>query len=188
MQQIPGSIQECYLRESAADRLLQAAENLPEGFFFHIFDAWRPYEVQSALYQDFKMKLEEKGLSGKHLLETLNKYVNKPSRDSNRPSNHLTGGAVDLTIATDNGLLPMGTDFDDFSEASKTDTYEKLENPTKSEILYRNNRALLKEIMENAGFMNYEEEWWHFDYGNQNWAARTGNIAFYGGIHSIEQA
>ena len=32
--------------------------------------------------------------------------------------------------------------------------------------------------MEDAGFTNYEEEWWHFDYGNQNWALEKGLLRF----------
>ncbi|MED4919243.1 M15 family metallopeptidase, partial [Geobacillus thermodenitrificans] len=46
----------------------------------------------------------------------------------------------------------------------------------------KENRKLLKSIMEKAGFTNYDEEWWHYDYGNQNWALKTGNEAIYGGV------
>lgn len=31
-----------------------------------------------------------------------------------------------------------------------------------------------------AGFINYPEEWWHFDYGNQFWAKLAGKKAIYG--------
>lgn len=33
------------------------------------------------------------------------------------------------------------------------------------------NRKSLKEHMESSGFQNYPREWWHYSYGNQEWAA-----------------
>ncbi len=99
-----------------------------------------------------------------------------------RPANHLTGGAIDLTIANQHGPLNMGTAFDDFIDKARTDYYEHIQNPTQKEKQIKENRKLLKSIMEQAGFTNYPEEWWHYDYGNQNWALKTGNDAIYGGV------
>ncbi|MCG4287414.1 D-alanyl-D-alanine dipeptidase, partial [Lactobacillaceae bacterium KNUT 0156] len=48
-------------------------------------------------------------------------------------------------------------------------------------ITYRENRRLLYHVMTQAGFTNYIEEWWHFDYGNQNWATVSKrDFAVYG--------
>lgn len=178
-QGIPGAINECYLRESVVEKLLKATKYLPDNHYFHVFDAWRPYEVQQNLYEKVKNKFLHKGLKSQVLEQELAKYVSKPSKDPTKPSNHLTGGAVDLTIATDRGFLPMGTEFDEFTKASQTDTYENLEALTDKEILFRMNRSLLKSVMEQAGFSNYPEEWWHYDYGNQNWAYEVGNPSAY---------
>ncbi len=49
----------------------------------------------------------------------------------------------------------MGTQFDFFGELSHTD------NPAISNIA-KHNRALLKNVMHNAGFENYALEWWHY--------------------------
>ena len=45
----------------------------------------------------------------------------------------------------------------------------------------RANRRLLRDAMEAAGFSNYEEEWWHYSYGDSGWALRTNReTAFFG--------
>ena len=43
--------------------------------------------------------------------------------------------------------------------------------------------------MTEAGFQNYEEEWWHYDYGNVTWARKAHKQqAIYGPIvATIEQ-
>ena len=41
--------------------------------------------------------------------------------------------------------------------------------------------------MAAQGFTNYEEEWWHFDYGDPSWARLTGQPACYGACAVPEQ-
>lgn len=42
-------------------------------------------------------------------------------------------------------------------------------------------RDRLSGAMSIAGFVNYPHEWWHFSYGDQYWAWRTGvPTALYG--------
>ena len=80
--------------------------------------------------------------------------------------------------------LEMGTAFDEVSSATLTRFYE--EKIEKGETLSSNeqeilcNRRLFVGVMADAGFSNYHEEWWHFDYGNQFDAKRTGRPAIYG--------
>jgi D-alanyl-D-alanine dipeptidase len=184
---IPGSLNDCFAREGAVERLLEASERLPENHHFIIFDAWRPYQVQMELYEQLKEKLQSRGLENESLHKELSQYVDRPAKDPMRPSNHLTGGAIDLTIATLDGPLDMGTGFDDFTEKSHTDAYENIADANEKEARVRDNRRLLKSMMENAGFTNYEKEWWHYDYGNQNWGKATGNTAFYGGVINLKE-
>ncbi len=150
-----------------------------------VFDAWRPYEVQLELYRRLKEELQAKRIL--NIEKELSLYVDTPSKDAMKPSNHLTGGAIDLTIATKEVHLNMGTCFDDFSEGSRTDAYENMTDLNDEELLIRENRRMLKRIMENAGFANYSEEWWHYDYGNQNWAKSVGkHMAFYRGVLKLK--
>ena len=46
-----------------------------------------------------------------------------------------------------------------------------------AELRALGNRRLLYHVMVSAGFTNYPDEWWHFDYGNQNWALMSGRKA-----------
>ena len=47
----------------------------------------------------------------------------------------------------------------------------------------RRNRAILAEALTGAGFSNYPAEWWHWSYGDQAWALRTGQeFAIFGMI------
>jgi D-alanyl-D-alanine dipeptidase len=187
LNKIPGSLNDCYAREGAAERLLQASRELPADHYFVIFDAWRPYRVQWELYEQLKQKLVSKGLRNEGLYKELSQFVDPPEKDPMKPSNHLTGGAIDLTIGTAGGLLDMGTGFDDFSGKSHTNAYENLADADEKKNRIRDNRRLLKTIMENAGFTNYAQEWWHYDYGNQSWGKSTGKIAFYGGIIDLKE-
>jgi zinc D-Ala-D-Ala dipeptidase len=80
--------------------------------------------------------------------------------------------------------LNMGTAFDEVSPATLTRYYE--EKVAKGEALSPrdqealNNRRMFIDVMTKAGFSNYHEEWWHFDFGNQFDAKRTGRSAIYG--------
>jgi hypothetical protein len=75
----------------------------------------------------------------------------------------------------------MGTVLDEVSEKTLTLYFENLDQTSISdeERETRDNRRLLWNVMVEAGFSNYPEEWWHFDFGNQFDAARTGHTAIY---------
>jgi len=187
-QKIEGSIEKMWVRESVADALYRAAQLLPEGCKFEIWDAWRPFVVQQALFNEYLESLKEKKpeLSEKELNEEAQKYVSLPSKDLERPSPHNTGGAIDLTIVGPDGeKLEMGTEFDYFGPEAKTIYFEeKLKDsevaPSERERQILKNRRLLFSIMITAGFSNYEEEWWHYDLGNQFWGRIKGKTAIYG--------
>ncbi len=81
-------------------------------------------------------------------------------------------------------MLAMGTDFDEFSERARTRFYEERwkagDQTISEEHLCAKNRRILYNAMIKAGFTNYPDEWWHFDYGNQFWGKITGCNAIYG--------
>lgn len=188
-QNVPGALTDCYLREGAAQRLVNAAEQLPNGLSFVVLDGWRPYEVQLALYEITKDAFRKKyGRKEENKdLHELSKFVAYPSANPDTPSPHMTGGAIDLTIANQDGWLDMGTEFDEFTERAQTDWYERIPNPNEREQKIQDNRRLLKQVMTAAGFKNYEQEWWHFDYGDQLWAMSTNQVAIYKGVKKVNQ-
>lgn len=186
-QKIKGALEICYCRKGVAQKLVGAAKHLPKGYKFLIWDAWRPVEIQQALFDKYKARLrkDKPELENEVLKKETERYVSLPSLKIDKPSPHLTGGAIDLTIMDEKGKkLEMGTEFDFFGEKAKTDFYE-LECTDSKELTFRNNRRLIYNLLTNFGFANYPEEWWHYDYGNQFWAKITNSRAFYNGILNI---
>ena len=76
-------------------------------------------------------------------------------------SRHNLGLAIDLTlIETATGReLEMGTPFDTFSAAAHT---------ANASGTAAANRQILKAAMEREGFVNYDQEWWHFSFNVGN--------------------
>lgn len=189
IQHLGGALKECYARSTVAQMLIETASFLPPGYKLVVWDAWRPLEVQQSLLDIYKKRLKHQNpeLSEEMLLKYVQTYVSLPSMNKNKPSPHLTGGAIDLSIVDASGhYLGMGTIHDDFTKKSHTRHYEQREERgeilTQEEISYRNNRRLLYFILSKAGFTNYPEEWWHYDYGNQFWGIIKGKKAIYGKI------
>lgn len=186
---IPGSINECYLREGVLNLLEKASRNLPKGCRFMILDAWRPIEVQKYLFDNFVDSLVRQAphKSMKEILLLAQQFVSYPSSDPRAPAPHNTGGALDITITDENGIkLDMETEFDSFSKESGTRFYEeqieKGRRLTAEETVKCGNRRMLYNILTQAGFSNYPNEWWHYDYGNQFWGFYGNRNAFYGMI------
>ncbi|RTQ94503.1 D-alanyl-D-alanine dipeptidase [Lysinibacillus telephonicus] len=180
--QIPGSINDCFLREGVVSKLLLVADNLPEDHYLVILDGWRSFETQTALYEMIKRQFETQFDNEAEVLQHLSQFVATPSKDPLTPPPHYTGGAVDLTIGTSNGWLNMGTSFDEFTEKAHSLYFEEKEQLTEEELQIRENRRLLRSLMESVGFRSNPEEWWHFDYGNARWAEGTSRTVIYFGI------
>lgn len=176
------------LRKGAGERLLRAADSLPLGYSLAVFDALRPAAVQQALFDEYKNRLAvmHPEWEEKQLITETRQFVALPSADPARASNHLTGGAVDLTLHYNGVPLDMGTGFDDFRPPAGTLWFER-EGLTPEEQVCRDNRRLLYHLMVSQGFTNYSEEWWHFDYGNRSWARQTGCTPIYGYLPVPEQ-
>lgn len=188
-QQIPNSLNAIYLRQQAAKQLLQALFVLPEEYSFILYDGFRPLQVQSFLFEQVQAAIKKANpkWSLQQVKEETLKYVAYPSIDNGYPAPHLTGGAIDLTLGDACGnALDLGTEFDETNYKSATAYFET--NPSENEEAF-NNRRILFHSMKEAGFQNYEEEWWHYDYGNVTWARKAHQLqAIYGPIiATIEQ-
>lgn len=173
-QQLPDSLQTIYLRRRAAEQLNKALSYLPEDYSFILYDGFRPLQVQSYLFEQVKKEttLLHPTWTMEQVLQRTLKYVAFPSIEEGYPAPHLTGGAIDLTLGDRKGNpLDLGTKFDETNPKSATAYFESnlQENP---EAL--KNRRLLFNSMSQVGFQNYEEEWWHYDFGNITWARRCG--------------
>lgn len=178
---------QCWVREEVFEMLLKAVVALPNGYRFKIFDAWRPFALQHELYtfysasivRDFKLE----AYTHEQKRAVIKKFVSEPIADREIPPVHTTGGAIDLTIETVDGMeIDMGTRFDAFTDKTKTAYFENEMN-----VAVRENRRLLFNIMTGVGFTNFPSEWWHFDYGDCFWAFYNKKPAIYGGVFTREE-
>lgn len=178
---------QCFVRQEVFELLQKAADKLPVGYRFRIYDAWRPFRLQHELYERYSKDiirdyaLEQCTDEQKKLV--IQRFVSDPIEDRNVPPVHTTGGAVDLTILDENGQeLDMGTGFDTFSDLTYMAAFESERNKA-----IRDNRRLLYHIMTDTGFTNLPSEWWHFDYGDRFWAYYKQQPAIYNGVFSREE-
>ena len=174
------------LRSGVVRRLLQAQDLLrqraPE-LCFAIFDAWRPISVQAFMVNyTIDQLCRERGVDREDPrqeadLQTMESEVERfwapPSRNPQTPPPHSTGAAVDLTLATDAGeLLAMGSPIDAIGVVSEPDYFANTSDPAGQ--LFHQRRELLRTVMASAGFAQHPNEWWHYSYGDQLWAWRSG--------------
>lgn len=155
----------CRLRASVVDLLYRVADGLPERWGLAVFDGWRPLALQTELY--------ETAYANSNLPPG---FFAEPDDDPAFPPPHLTGGAVDLTLTVDGIPLAPGTGFDDLSPLARADALEGTAGPD------RGVRRLLYWSMRRAGFVVYDGEWWHFEFGTRRWAALTGSAPRFGPI------
>lgn len=134
------NIKTAYLRKPAYQALDSVNRFLTGlGLVVVVLDAYRPYSATEAIWKIVKDE----------------RYAANPSKGSG----HNRGIAVDLTLADlkTHELLPMPTGFDNFSDTARQD-FERLNSNVKE------NRNLLKEVMEKFGFIPLSTEWWHFSW------------------------
>lgn len=185
------------LRHGVVQRLLLAQSLLQRQepqWRLAIFDAFRPVAVQRFMVAHATAEVcRERGLdpegSGpdwEDVRRTVGCFWAPPSEDLATPPPHSTGAAVDLTLAFGNGTpLEMGGAIDTIGPISHPlhHAAAAASNPQGEEARWHFRRLLLAGVMERAGFAQHPQEWWHFSYGDQLWAWRTGQVmAIYGRI------
>lgn len=130
-----------YLRREASAAFARASAALAaQGYRILVWDAYRPVRATDAMVA----WTERTGRTD--LLR--DGYIASRSR-------HNLGLAVDCTLvdARTGAQLDMGTGFDTFSPAAHTT------NATGGALEHR---LVLRRAMSAAGFVPYDDEWWHF--------------------------
>ncbi len=185
---IAGAVPDLLVRTSVGEKLARINARLgAAGLELYVFDAWRPRAVQ-AYFHDVWMPAElmrrNPALTATALTEDVERYWAAPSIDADSPAPHATGAAIDLTIRwVDGDPLWMGSIFDDATALAHRDRFETLDDATLSfsDEEARANRRLLHWVMAEEDFAGHPDEWWHFSWGDQLWAALTGaDAAHYG--------
>ncbi len=145
---LPGYLaNRAFLRREAAAALARVQRDLrPQGLGIKVFDAYRPVRATLAMV-DWTQRVNRPDL-------LKDGYIASRSR-------HNLGLAIDCTLIdlATGRELDMGTPFDTFSTAAHT------ANASGQVAL---NRQMLKTAMEKEGFVNYDQEWWHFSFDVPN--------------------
>jgi len=157
------------LRASVVECLKEADCQLPDGVRLLFVEGWRPPDVQHSYFENYRESLRRDGIAteDEELYRLASRYVSPPS-----VAPHPSGAAVDLTLCTAEGEeLDLGTRVNATPEESRGGIYTAATNIS---VEGRANRAILAAAMEQAGFVNYPTEWWHWSYGDRYWALTTG--------------
>lgn len=150
------------VRSDVAKRLLLAERLLPSGFGLVVLDAWRSLVEQQALVGHYGDGAASGG------------FVAPVPDDGCRPP-HTTGGTVDLTLSWLDQPLALGTDYDSFDDEAAADWFERPGADVRVRLLRRG----FAYAMSAAGFVPYDEEWWHWSHGDDVWANAMGRPALY---------
>ena len=145
-----GDFERCYLRREVAemlDRVQIVLDQKREGYRLILYDCLRPRSVQYGMWRLVKETEQES-------------YVADPEKGSV----HNFGAAVDVSIVDSQGsVLDMGTPFDYFGELAQPRYEDRFLQEGKLTKEQLNNRKLLREVMNEAGFLGISDEWWHFN-------------------------
>ena len=136
-----------YARREAAAALARVQRDLQsQGLGLKVFDAYRPVRATLAMV-DWTERVHRPDL-------LQDGYIARRSR-------HNLGLAIDLTLLdlATGSELDMGTPFDTFSAAAHT---------ANASGMAAVNRQKLKAAMEGEGFLNYDQEWWHYTFNVPN--------------------
>jgi zinc D-Ala-D-Ala dipeptidase len=176
---IEGSRQDVWLRKSVAEKLARVNERLsPFEVELFVLDGHRSVACQQSLWNFYYTKAKEENPSGseqEHRACAMRSVVDPASfdeADSRTWQAHTSGAAVDLTLrdSVTKELLEMGANFEEDTEASAGDYFERLlaagqidENDVRLQ-----NRRLLHWAMTREGLLNETARVvWHYDWGNQ---------------------
>lgn len=151
----PGAAANLYLRAAAAKRLQQVDAALPPLWSLVVIDGWRSRRLQDAIFEHWKHR---------------GSMAEPTERTPGVFAPHVTGGAVDVTLAYVGEPLLLGQPYmgdRDVSVGEAADVAERL-------------RRVLYWRMRDAGFCGHPTRWWQFEFGTARWAAATGCDPLYG--------
>ncbi len=134
------------VRPEVAERLARATAALPENLRLGYWEGLRPISVQRSLWESGMsyLRAAHPQLGPADLETVLEKLVARPGVGV---PPHSTGSAVDL---------------------APVDVYGRVLGPTDS--WGRMATELTAQALHEAGLANYQPEWWHWSYGDAEWA------------------
>lgn len=131
-----------FLQRPAAEAVVRVHKLLKkQGLGIVVYDGYRPWAITKLFWEVVP--------------EDKRKFVADPAKGSK----HNRGCAIDLGIfdLRTGKAIPMPSAYDEFTERASPD----YRGGTDEE---RDNRDLLRRLMEAEGFTVNADEWWHFDF------------------------
>jgi D-alanyl-D-alanine dipeptidase len=180
------------MRKTVYEKLVFAQSLLPKNIKFCLYEAYRSLDLQKLLFEsrEEKVKQSHPHLSGKALFDEVIRMVS-PIINFDGSLNippHSTGAAVDLYLIDNNGeYVDMGIHPKDWL----LDVEGTLSKTTATQIstAAKNNRKIMSDVMQKAGFVNYFTEFWHWSYGDRYWAYQSGKpFALYGVVKNDRES
>lgn len=155
-----------FLREGAIERLRLASialkKNRPDWRFKLVY-AYRHPEIQARYFETRRSEIRaaNPNLTDNEIRDRAHLLSASPG-----VAGHPTGGAIDVTIVDEIGAeLDMGTAIADFTRGEKIQALFPYLTTEQKE-----NRLFLRKLLMEQGFAPFDGEWWHFSYGDREWA------------------
>jgi D-alanyl-D-alanine dipeptidase len=163
------------VRKKVYEMLLRsqhALSNENPDFTLYVTYGYRSLEIQKLRFQNFIKNMNTDSYKDTtELYNAVHPFIAVPT-----VAGHPTGGAVDITIK--NKISDSFLDFGSLQYDYRTkDCYVYINTISDNA---KKNRMLLRKVMVDAGFAPFDGEWWHFSYGERDWAYYYKNkAAFY---------
>jgi len=153
------------LRESVYEKVLRVNDIFKKsGIELLLKIGYRPAEVQRGLFSDIHKYFQKKyaDLEAEKIYALTCEFVSDVDTFT---SPHVTGGALDaILIDSKTGQeLDMGAPIN-YPDVISYYTYADVSQEA------RKNRDFFCDSMLSVGFANLASEWWHFSYGDPQWA------------------
>lgn len=154
------------VRETVYEKLCRVDKALKQknpNYQLVVTYGYRSLDIQKEIFDKRYNELKRKYDDPSELKEAVHRIIAAPE-----VAGHPTGGAVDVIIydMSQNKYLDFGTAIHDFT--TKKAYYDTPELGEKSEA--KRNRRMLRSLMGKQDFVPYDGEWWHFSYGDKEWA------------------
>jgi len=172
------------VRETVAGRLVDAVSALPSNYCLLVKESLRPATLQKFYFERRlgKVLAEHRNMAESDAIALAARFVAPPW-----VAGHPGGGAIDLTLCDASGReFDLGCAYDADEAASGGACFSQFDNLSAHA---RKHRSVMFTVLENAGFVNYPFEWWHWSYGDKYWAVvKQQANALYGPVEAPEKA
>ena len=152
------------VRKTVYEKLIKVAKTIKrinKNYKIIVVYGFRDMKKQEKYFNEILEEVKGKFQDKMEMYEYIHEKIAVPT-----VSGHPTGGAVDVAIydSVENRILDFGSEILDYSTIQ---CYYDTENISEEA---KKNRKILRTAMIKEGFAPYDGEWWHFSYGDKEWA------------------